>query len=512
MSVLIKSAQAIVATTLVVAASNSLHPRRADYTCDGTNDHIELQAAIDALPAYGGKIVLLEGSYLGDDTRVLVNKVGVTIEGQARGAGVGTHLRAIPFTLSQASATLRNFSTRTTDTILLDGANYITLENLTARYGYGYVVKVTNGGYVWIRNIRFMVRGTGIEIVSPANVILIDGASIMGEADTADAKGIHVSGAAWPSTIGIRNAHFGGTAAQNHTGIYLERCDEVLIESCFLEGNRDHIYIPGASGGVHRAQEVTVRNCRLELSIDGSQRYGIYADHAHRLNIYDNDFSGGGGGEEYIHLTANVEGAEYRRNQFRVAGLISDNSVKPVAYERHSDFYVDVLAADTNHIVAAEDLTAATPITCTIAAQPDVPRNVTITITDGDTSITAFDIDVLGVDAKGDAKTENFVFAGGLSQTGNIAFATITSVTVNSITGAGVGDILDVGIGSKLGLANNIYATGEVYKVKKNNADWPAANYTVDATYDTVDVSTGGAIGGGDDFTIYYRTNLNIVT
>jgi hypothetical protein len=47
--------------------------------------------------------------------------------------------------------------------------------------------------------------------------------------------------------------------------------------------------------------------------------------------------------------------------------------------------------------------------------------------------------------------------------------------------------------------------------VKKNNADWPAASYTVDTTYDTVDVSTGGAIVGGDDFTIYYRSNLNIV-
>lgn len=34
-----------------------------DYLCDGTNDNIEIQAAIDALPASGGSILILAGSY-----------------------------------------------------------------------------------------------------------------------------------------------------------------------------------------------------------------------------------------------------------------------------------------------------------------------------------------------------------------------------------------------------------------------------------------------------------------
>ncbi|MCK5018854.1 MAG: right-handed parallel beta-helix repeat-containing protein [Candidatus Peribacteraceae bacterium] len=53
----------IVATTLVVAASDSLDVDRADYECDGTADDVQIQAAHDALPAGGGKIVLLEGTY-----------------------------------------------------------------------------------------------------------------------------------------------------------------------------------------------------------------------------------------------------------------------------------------------------------------------------------------------------------------------------------------------------------------------------------------------------------------
>jgi len=173
------------------------------------------------------------------------------------------------------------------------------------------------------------------------------------------------------------------------------------------------------------------------------------------------------------------------------------------------EIFHDVLAEAANHIVAAEVLTAATPITCTLAAQPDVPRNITITITDGDTSITAFEITVLGVDAKGGVESEVFVFAGGLVQVGNVAFSRITSVTVNSIVGAGVGDVLDVGIGSKLGLSGIFRIAADVYKIKKNAADWPAASYTPNATYFTVDVSTGGAIGGGDDFTVWFRSNLN---
>lgn len=51
------------AATFVVAASDSVDKSRADYVCTGTNDHLVIQAAIDALPATGGMIFLLEGTY-----------------------------------------------------------------------------------------------------------------------------------------------------------------------------------------------------------------------------------------------------------------------------------------------------------------------------------------------------------------------------------------------------------------------------------------------------------------
>lgn len=51
--------------TYVIAASDSTSQSKAqaDYVCDGTDDHVEIQAAIDALPTTGGRIVLDEGTY-----------------------------------------------------------------------------------------------------------------------------------------------------------------------------------------------------------------------------------------------------------------------------------------------------------------------------------------------------------------------------------------------------------------------------------------------------------------
>ena len=49
--------------TFVVAASDSEHKYETDYFCNGTDDHVQIQAAIDALPATGGEVFLLDGTY-----------------------------------------------------------------------------------------------------------------------------------------------------------------------------------------------------------------------------------------------------------------------------------------------------------------------------------------------------------------------------------------------------------------------------------------------------------------
>lgn len=76
--------------------------------------------------------------------------------------------------------------------------------------------------------------------------------------------------------------------------------------------------------------------------------------------------------------------------------------------------------------------------------QPLAPSLLKITVTDADVSISAFQIDAVGTDPDGNAVTEQFVFAGGLVQTGTKKFSGITSITVTSATGEGAGDTLAV--------------------------------------------------------------------
>ncbi len=75
--------------------------------------------------------------------------------------------------------------------------------------------------------------------------------------------------------------------------------------------------------------------------------------------------------------------------------------------------------------------------------QPAVPSTVRINFTDLNTSITAFSVTVAGTNASNVAISENFTFSGGLVQNGTQVFTTVTSVTLNSISGNSAGDTLD---------------------------------------------------------------------
>lgn len=62
-----------------------------DYLCDGNRDEVEINAAIQALPAWGGEVVLLDGSYDVYDP-VVVNKANVTLRGNGPATSVNCYL------------------------------------------------------------------------------------------------------------------------------------------------------------------------------------------------------------------------------------------------------------------------------------------------------------------------------------------------------------------------------------------------------------------------------------
>ena len=71
------------AATLTVASKDSLAKEKADYVCDGVDDQVEIQQAIDSLLPSGGMVELLEGTFhFGGD--VEITKDDVTVKGMGR--------------------------------------------------------------------------------------------------------------------------------------------------------------------------------------------------------------------------------------------------------------------------------------------------------------------------------------------------------------------------------------------------------------------------------------------
>lgn len=82
--------RALRGSSFIVAASDSRDKARADYVCDGTADEVEINTAINDLPAGGGGIQLLEGTYT-LSSRIVISKNNVSIVGM----GKATQIRPI---------------------------------------------------------------------------------------------------------------------------------------------------------------------------------------------------------------------------------------------------------------------------------------------------------------------------------------------------------------------------------------------------------------------------------
>lgn len=184
-----------------------------------------------------------------------------------------------------------------------------------------------------------------------------------------------------------------------------------------------------------------------------------------------------------------------------------DDGIATEFKRRRIDMFMDVLAVSANVIRSNEDLSAGIPIAFTIDAQPDIPRTLSGHF-DSHAQITAYTIDIVGVDAKGNTLTESKTEADGWDWETSNAFATITSITMSARTGTGAGDTMDIGVTDVIGLSDAIYTTADVFKIKKNNANVTVAIAQVNATYHTYDMAVI-TLAVTDDFTIWYSINKN---
>lgn len=171
-------------------------------------------------------------------------------------------------------------------------------------------------------------------------------------------------------------------------------------------------------------------------------------------------------------------------------------------------------AAPTNSALLSALAAADNTTAFTIAAQPDVGRNIGVGInnnTGGPASGNAANYVIVGT-WKGAAQNETISFsAGDLTNVGNgnycykygsKPFDTITSITPSAAQPANFRHV--AGPGSKIGLYNNLKtpAEADVLKITKNAANL-APTGIVDTTNMTVNL---GALADGDDFQIKYSS------
>ena len=137
------------------------------------------------------------------------------------------------------------------------------------------------------------------------------------------------------------------------------------------------------------------------------------------------------------------------------------------------------VVADVDRIVVSRDWPSGAE-SATIAAQPDVPRNLTFALTDADNSCTGT-ITITGLDVHGRAVTETVTVGGGTKTlTGTKIFRSVTSVGV--ATGAGgtpSTDVYVVGVGNLIGLPFDLPSIAAVKLVKMGTATITLSSSTV---------------------------------
>ncbi|MBA7604877.1 hypothetical protein ES703_12005 [subsurface metagenome] len=173
--------------------------------------------------------------------------------------------------------------------------------------------------------------------------------------------------------------------------------------------------------------------------------------------------------------------------------------VTPLQLGGMSFHFQDVRASIDDYIHAAIAGTGAELEITSGITNPDVARNASITTTNNNSP--SGNVNIEGVNAKGESTEENIAtIAGGIAY-GNVAWATINKITLP--VGVSSSDNVKVGISDKLGLGLAIVNASNIIKKKVDDMDKSSEiPGNVDLTYDTINCAT---IVLHDDITIWTK-------
>jgi hypothetical protein len=299
------AASGIVSIIVAAADSSDRHKLQADYVCDGTEDDIEINAALTQVAAAGGGVVFLAaGSYTLADTIKIPSDVTLAGEGTATKLTFDTSVgdktmitNDCNYTFAQRHPTgNKNITVRDmyidcdkdnrgsgADSIWTVGFNTVenlTIENLTIVNGWTVGIRTEFCTYVTIANNRIHNSGDdGIGINEETFNCSCYGNRITdagkGGKSYGAPNGIEVQDGARDATVSgnvIENCDTDGIQVSTHTG--KDGCKNVSIDSNTMRNCESGVFIKGLSGTPQI--NVTVSNNVIIATADSSL-YGLQA-------------------------------------------------------------------------------------------------------------------------------------------------------------------------------------------------------------------------------------------
>lgn len=291
------------AATVIVAAANSLHPGGADYVCSGTDDQVQIQAAIDAMQDSGGgegggTVQLLEGVFVISDKIRLSASVGSMGPVVLKGAGKGFSRYCTRIMLADNVSAIGEM-VKPGETfcdvkdLVLDG-NRISQVNTVAGIGTAYslpdilmsnlaILRTSGSGiklkvdkHCLIENCWVEYCDYGIE-ASDAGDSGAELKIISTHITSSEKAGIYIQG----QTSRISTMITGCSVENNFHGLHLKGAKGVYASNSIFTSNSrgvtnnfDGIYIE--DNGATPTTDVVISNCDCNsLVAPGKQRYGI---------------------------------------------------------------------------------------------------------------------------------------------------------------------------------------------------------------------------------------------
>ncbi len=234
--------------SFIVAAYNSIDNENADFVCDGENDQVEINAAIDNLPENGGSIYLREGTYILSDN-IIISKSNVALVG----AGASTMLKIkdsknanmyVIYASGKVNLLIQN--------LRIDGNN----ANQTAGVMYGiYFTSVENSKIAdsWMENSY-----AGITLFSASNNIVTGNTS---QGNTND--GIYLDSSS-------NNIITGNICQGNGYGVVLNFSSNNIITGNICQGNSWHgIWVSVSSNNTVTGNTVNGNSQATNNTYDG---------------------------------------------------------------------------------------------------------------------------------------------------------------------------------------------------------------------------------------------------